>query len=240
MPQPNAIALIGSRQPSLVSLSYLPIYKRLIYINMKLWGAALYLSSWAVPPPPVNNVLATTSVVSVSTVAAPQQSSILQDGISSWLVAAVEPSKADVQLLRQAFAEFYGVNRDLLKSESLLTQAVDLWAQQADDERAALYRVRGDCYTLMADAPKAIADYDKAIQLLNTADGKAKADPSELPAALLGRARAVKAQGVTPETAKKAAADYEKYLKLVSREEWDTDQELLEDGATRNPFAAWE
>ena len=44
----------------------------------------------------------------------------------------------------------------------------------------------------------------------------------------------------TTERAKQAAADYEQYLKLASREEWDTDQELLEDGATRNPFAAWE
>eukprot|EP00977_Amphora_coffeiformis_P015393 scaffold4510_cov183-Amphora_coffeaeformis.AAC.78 len=124
----------------------------------------------------------------------------------------------------------------------MLSQVIDLWAQQSDDERAALYRVRGDCYTLLADAPKAVADYDKAIQLLNTAVGKANADPSELPAALLGRARAVKAEGtsLTPDRAKQAAADYEQYLKIASREEWDTDEELIEDGATRNPFAAWE
>jgi hypothetical protein len=29
-------------------------------------------------------------------------------------------------------------------------------------------------------------------------------------------------------------------LKLVAREEWDTEQELLEDGARTNPYATWE
>lgn len=37
-----------------------------------------------------------------------------------------------------------------------------------------------------------------------------------------------------------AVQDYEQTLKLSAREEWDTPQELLEDGARTNPYAAWE
>ena len=227
---------------------------------MKLWGA-LYLSSWVVPPPPpppMETTPLTTSVAvnlpastTMRTTLLPQglSSAALQQGISSFVVAAetaAPPSKADVQLLRQAFAEFYGVDRDLKKSQELLSTAIDLWANQAPDERAALYRVRGDCYTLLADADKAAADYEMAIQLLSTPAAQAAADPSELPAALLGRARAIVGGSgsttttLSPTAAKQAAADYEQYLKLSSREEWDTDAELIQDGASRNPFAAWE
>ena len=37
-----------------------------------------------------------------------------------------------------------------------------------------------------------------------------------------------------------AAKDYQQSLRLSAREEWDTDAENEEDGATRNPYAAWE
>ena len=37
-----------------------------------------------------------------------------------------------------------------------------------------------------------------------------------------------------------AAEDYKIALRLTSREDWDTDAENEEDGATRNPYAAWE
>lgn len=57
----------------------------------------------------------------------------------------------------------------------------------------------------------------------------------------LGRARAIRSQGVvSKDQAFLAAKDYQKSLKLSSREDWDTDQEMEEDGAARNPFAAWE
>jgi len=213
----------------------------------------LHLSSLVAPPPPAPATTTTTLAKSFTRRTEPQQtqssaSVLLRDGISSWLVSAdtttaPEPTKADVQLLRQAFAEFYGANRDLIKSEAMLSQVIESWEQQSNDERAALYRVRGDCYTLLSDAARAVTDYDTAIRLLNTPDGKAKADPSELPAALLGRARAIKASGgasLTMDRAKQAASDYEQYLTLTSREEWDTDEELIEDGAARNPYAAWE
>ena len=235
---------------------------------MKFWGA-LCLSSWVMPPPPQPPLAGNNGAVLVETVSpsavvpmtgrsasTTTASPLLQQGIASFLVAATSssqssssspPSKADVQLLRQAFAEFYGVNRDLTKSEELLSAVIELWAGQPDDERAALYRVRGDCYTLLADADRAYADYDTAIQLLTTSKvGQSQADPAELPAALLGRARALvgKTNGynnqLTPAAAQRAAADYQQYLKLTSREEWDTEAELIEDGATRNPYAAWE
>ena len=192
--------------------------------------------AWVVPPATVHHVQTQT----VRPVPVPSSTSpVLTTGVSSWLLADNTPSKADVQLLRQAFAEFYGVNRDLVQSEKLLSQVIDLWQGQPPDERAALYRVRGDCYTLLADASKAESDYSTAIELLRKPESQDKADPSELPAALLGRARALKAQGDSSK-APQASLDYEHYLKLSSREEWDTDQELLEDGATRNPYAAWE
>jgi hypothetical protein len=84
--------------------------------------------------------------------------------------------------------------------------------------------------------------------LLQQPEADAAADPQELPIAMLGRARAAKSlallnqnnQGEAKKWAAQAANDYEAALKLSSREEWDTGAELLEDGATRNPYAAWE
>lgn len=77
----------------------------------------------------------------------------LLTGIREWLVpianaaeTAEPPSQEEIKLLREAFATFYGLDRDLVKSEKLLTQVVDAWQRQAPDEKAGLYRVRGDCY----------------------------------------------------------------------------------------------
>ena len=215
---------------------------------MALWLAA----HWTAAPPPSEQVtvLSRNSHEATSTMAAVPMTP-LQQGISVWLSSStsneegntyVPPSDTDVLLLRQAFAEFYSSQPDLVKSEQLLSKVIGIWETQPDDERAGLYRVRGDCYTALGDATKAIADYDKAVQLLDGPAGDA-ADPSELPASLLGRARALKSlprKDLTVAQAKQSALDYERYLKLSSREEWDTDQELLEDGATRNPYAAWE
>ena len=214
---------------------------------------AWILTGWALPAPTVNNDvvplqqlpeqsaqpitgISTTSVLSQTSVSSP-----LSQGASTWLANVEPPTKAEVQLLRQAFAEFYGVTRDLTKSEQLLSQVITAWERQPADEKAGLYRVRGDCYTALGDADKAWADYDQAVTLLQGPGGD-KADPTELPAALLGRARSRKALGtqVTPTQAQQAAADYKLYLELSSREDWDTEQELIEDGATRNPYAAWE
>jgi tetratricopeptide (TPR) repeat protein len=153
------------------------------------------------------------------------------------------PSEEDVKLLQQAFGQFYGVERDLVLSDKLLTQTIDRWevTKQPADELAGLYRVRGDCRMLSAQASDAQKDFNVAVTLLQKDPVALEAaDPAELPAALLGRARAQKSQKMTSAQAVSAAADYEKALKLTSREEWDTEQELLEDGASRNPYAAWE
>ena len=206
---------------------------------------------WAVPSPELATVLQTrqsyTLPQSAQRLEQNKLPSALVEGVSIWLSeqeeesSVVPPSKADIQLLREAFAEFYSTNRDLVKSEELLSLTIQAWEKQPADEQAGLYRVRGDCYTAIGDANKAFADYDKAVQLLESPGGE-NADPLELPSSLLGRARSLKTlrQEITGKQAKQAASDYERYLKLSSREEWDTDQELLEDGASRNPYAAWE
>jgi len=196
------------------------------------------ITNWVLPSPyiTVEQQQTTQNLVIQSTPASP----FLQ-GASFWLSAATAPSNSEVQLLRQAFGEFYGVNQDLVKSEQLLSKVIEVWERRPADERAGLYRVRGDCYSALGDAPKAIADYDKAVELLRGPGGDL-ADPEELPASVLGRARSIKSLGaaMTEKQAKQAASDYEAYLKLTSREEWDSEQELIEDGATRNPYAAWE
>ena len=79
-------------------------------------------------------------------------SSMLLTGIREWLVPSANaaetepPTQEEVKLLREAFATFYGLDRDLIKSEKLLSQVVEAWQRQAPDEKAGLYRVRGDCY----------------------------------------------------------------------------------------------
>jgi predicted lipid-binding transport protein (Tim44 family) len=93
------------------------------------------------------------------------------------------PSNAEVQLLRKAFSTFYGVPRDAEGAEPLLTEAIQAWQRQSADEKAGLYRVRGDCYVALLQANKAIADYSTAINLLKSPAGE-KADPAELPASL--------------------------------------------------------
>lgn len=173
-------------------------------------------------------------------------SSVLVDGVSLWMsqttTAVSPPSNEDIQLLRNAFAELYGVDRNIPKSLTLLNQAIERWQGQPPDELAGLYRVRGDANMLASSATDAASDYDKALQLLETPEGKKNADPAEMTSALLGRARAVKSQksSSSPEALKQAAEDYRKGILLSSREGWDTEDELIEDGASRNPYAAWE
>ena len=168
-------------------------------------------------------------------------------GIQQWIMppasaaeTAAPPSQKEIALLREALAAFYGADRDLEKSEQLLTEAIDAWQRQPPDEKAALYRVRGDCYLAALKPQDAEKDYTTAINLLEGPGGEL-ADKEELPAALLGRARAIRSEGVvSKEKSLQASNDYQKSLRLSSREEWDTDQELEEDGASRNPYAAWE
>lgn len=55
------------------------------------------------------------------------------------------PTKSEIKLLRDAFSALYG-ERNPEKAEGLLTDAITAWERQNPDEKAALYRVRGDCY----------------------------------------------------------------------------------------------
>ena len=61
---------------------------------------------------------------------------LLANGISEWLVPsalaadAAPPTQDEIKLLREAFATFYGVDRDLEKSEKLLSNAIDAWQRQ--------------------------------------------------------------------------------------------------------------
>lgn len=167
--------------------------------------------------------------------------SLLPQPANAAEVVPQPPSNGEVQLLRKAFATFYGVPRDAPAAEPLLSEAIQAWERQAPDERAGLYRVRGDCYMALLQADKAITDYTTAIDLLKGPGGE-KADPSELPASILGRARAIRSLSTTAtkEQALQGAKDYEEALILSSREEWDTKQEQLEDGARTNPYATWE
>ena len=96
--------------------------------------------------------------------------------------AAPPPSPKEVALLQEALATFYGVNRDVVKAQELLSQAIEAWQKQAPDEQAALYRVRGDCYMALLKPQEAQKDYTMAIDLLEGPAGDL-ADPSELPAA---------------------------------------------------------
>ena len=57
------------------------------------------------------------------------------------------PTKNEIKLLRDAFSALYG-ERNPEKAEGLLSDAIVAWERQNPDEKAALFRVRGDCYTV--------------------------------------------------------------------------------------------
>ena len=58
------------------------------------------------------------------------------------------PTKEEVKQLQNAFAAFYGAEKDTAKALELLTKAIDVWesTKQGGDEIAGLYRVRGDAH----------------------------------------------------------------------------------------------
>ena len=64
----------------------------------------------------------------------------------------------------------------------------------------------------------------------------------DVPGQSLGRARAIRSLGskASSEQVATAAKDYKEVLVLSSREDWDTIEEKVEDGAKTNPYAAWE
>lgn len=152
------------------------------------------------------------------------------------------PTKDEIITLQKAFAAFYGAQRDPQAALPFLDESVQNFSRQPPDERAGLYRVRGDCKMALKNPSEAIEDYTTAIDLLQLPESKNKADPVELPASILGRARAIRSLGSQANSKQidTAAKDYEEALVLSSREDWDTVEEKVEDGAKTNPYAAWE
>lgn len=160
-------------------------------------------------------------------------------------VATGPPTKDEIITLQKAFGAFYGPNRDPVIALPLLDESIKSFERQPADERAGLYRVRGDCKMSLKLSQDAINDYTIAIDLLKIdAESMNKADPIELPASYLGRARAIRSLGPKQIINSKQAAmgvdDYKQTLILNSREDWDTIQEQIEDGCKTNPYAAWE
>jgi transcription termination factor NusB len=102
--------------------------------------SAINLFSIELPPEPV-----TPSSISLSSVRLAKMNdnyvhylpqSALTHSIREWLVPDVlaaevgPPTQEEIKLLREAFATFYGVDRDLQKSEKLLSKAIDYWQRQ--------------------------------------------------------------------------------------------------------------
>ena len=94
------------------------------------------------------------------------------------------PTKDEILTLQKAFAAFYGAQRDPQAALPLLDESVKSFQRQPPDERAGLYRVRGDCKMALKNPTEAVEDYTTAIDLLRLPESKNKADPIELPASM--------------------------------------------------------
>ena len=127
--------------------------------------SAMKLSMFLQSPPDytaANNVAvaaaATAAVATSSTT-----SNILLNGIQNFLLPPPAfaadininmnnkpPTNDEIKLLREALGALYG-ERNPEKAMELLTKAIAVWERQPPDERAALFRVRGDCYMVRCD-----------------------------------------------------------------------------------------
>ena len=96
------------------------------------------MTAEANPTPSTEQTITTVHVNSRITDALTKDSdSPLFSGIREWLVpkasaaeVAAPPTQEEIKLLREAFATFYGLDRDLEKSEQLLTNVIDAWQRQ--------------------------------------------------------------------------------------------------------------
>ena len=155
------------------------------------------------------------------------------------------PTKDEILTLQKAFSAFYGPSRSPSIALPLFDESIQSFerSNQPADERAGLYRVRGDCKMALSLSQEAINDYTIATDLLKLPESIEKADPIELPASLLGRARAIRSLGpkqITDQQAAIGVEDYKQTLIMNARDDYDTIQEQIEDGAKTNPYAAWE
>ena len=71
----------------------------------------------------------------------------MESSIQNWisLTIATAPTQDEIKLLQDALGVFYN-EKDYKKAEMLLNNVIDVWQRQSSDEKAALYRIRGDCY----------------------------------------------------------------------------------------------
>ena len=72
-------------------------------------------------------------------------SSALRDGVLQWVgvppalaADASPPTQDEIKLLREAFSTFYGVERNLEKSEQLLSKVIDAWQRQPPGKSTAI------------------------------------------------------------------------------------------------------
>ena len=98
--------------------------------------------------------------------------------------ASGPPTKNEIMTLQKAFAAFYGAQRDPQAALPLLDESISAFLRQPADERAGLYRVRGDCKMALKNPTDAIEDYSTAIELLKLPESEDKADPVELPSSM--------------------------------------------------------
>jgi hypothetical protein len=94
------------------------------------------------------------------------------------------PTKDEIITLQKAFGAFYGPSRSPKTALPLLDESIKSFERQPADERAGLFRVRGDCKMALNLSQGAINDYTIAIDLLKLPESINKADPIELPASL--------------------------------------------------------
>ena len=79
-------------------------------------------------------------------------------GVRAFLIApahaeenvSVSPTNTEIKLLRTALDVVYG-DKNPAKALPLLSNVISAWENKAPDERAALYRVRGDCLLVRAN-----------------------------------------------------------------------------------------
>jgi hypothetical protein len=80
-----------------------------------------------------------------TTVEMPIQGTSLVVAVATTTPTQTPPTNEEIKLLREALGAIYG-ERNPEKALVLLTRAIVAWERQPPDERAALYRVRGDCF----------------------------------------------------------------------------------------------
>ena len=127
------------------------------------WSSSIYTISSAIvmlnPPPRIAPGFHSLHIVKYNT-----ESKVLFDetytttrytermihGIQNFLIAPANaqdnlpPTNTEIKLLRSDLDAVYG-DKNPIKALPLLSNVINLWESKAPDERAALYRVRGDC-----------------------------------------------------------------------------------------------